>query len=170
MSGLKFELDTPAPVNPKLLSKDDAIIVFNYLLEGKTPNQIKYLTKFPEAKIKLLEKRLSEIKDMIVRILNRQAWLSRPIYGDPDPETGEVECIDEGEICPVPQTLTKLQERSVELISNDYDVSEPLFNTNDISELVSGIYTVIERLVVTSNSTGDATYDWFKERLTSSAE
>ena len=168
MSLVKKYSDTE-PVVISLLAQDKAIQAFNLLLEGKSIIEVKHELSIPSAQVKLLETRFIEIRDMIERIIRHEAKLVR--------EEGHFEISDEIEgvqtwivdteevLCPVPSSLSKLQERSVELIGNDYDINEPLFDTDDLNILVTAINYAVSTLVSHSNITNDATFDWWKSKV-----
>lgn len=163
---IKYD-DAVAPKLP-LLKEDEALAVFNALVEGKTVSQIKHILYLPTDKVSLLESRLIEIRDMMINIVNRRSNLvDEEGHYEINEETGESTYIVDVEqvICPVPSSLGKLVERSIQIITKDYDFSEPLFETDNIESLLDAIEYVVTTLVTKSNSTNDATFDWWKSKV-----
>ena len=149
-----------------LLTKDEALAVFNLLKVGTTVAQIKHKLFLPTKKVKVLETRLIEVREMIEKLVKGESRLvlEESHFEEIDGVTTKV--IDVEEVrCPVPSTLSKLKERSVQLIGRDYDISEPLFETDDINTLVTAINYVVEQLVLHSNNTNNDTFSWWKSKV-----
>ena len=160
--------ETPTP-SSTLLTQQEAMDAFDLFLEGKTAGEIKLMLCLSNtAKVKTLEKRLVDIIDMMERIVKREARLVREEgHNETNEETGEQTWVVDIEevICPVPSTQTKLNERALELVSNDYDVTEPLFATDDVMELVTGLNYVIDKVIKYSESDGSGTFDSWKSKV-----
>jgi len=168
MGLIKVYNETPVTPQSHLLDQLDAIEAFDLFVAGKTVSEVFHILCLDINKLKTLYTRLTEVIDMMERIVKREAWLVREeSHIEVNEETGEqTKVIDvEGVICPVPTTIAKLKERCLELVQNDYDVSEPLFATDNVMDLVDGLNYVIEQVIVNSNITKDATYSWWAEQV-----
>jgi hypothetical protein len=141
-----------------LLSKDQALAVFDLFVNGNNAIGIKHKIGIPVDKSKLLYNRLCEIREMIERIVLRKAKLVKE-EGHFEEETWVIDV--EEVLCPVPTTIEKLKERSLELI----DISEPLFIVNNVEELVTGINTVIDKFIQYSSPGHDADFNWWKQKV-----
>jgi hypothetical protein len=161
--GLQRNLEEITPTSPILLSETEALAAFNLFMLGKSVNQVKHTLYLPTIKLSLLYVRLMEMREMIDRIVKHEAKLVREV-GHYDEEGNYVIDTPE-ELCPVPQSLSMLIQRSLQLISQDYNVSEPLFDTDDISVLMTAITYVITQLVIQTNSTNNASYSWYKDKI-----
>jgi hypothetical protein len=144
-----------------LVSKDKALEIFDLLVEGNNIIKVKYETFTSVEQVKKLNGKFVEIRDMMERIVKHQAWLKRPVLD----EQGNV--IEEGELCPVPQSEAKLIERSLQLINNDYDFgAEPLFDVQSVEEVQDAVEYIVHTIITHSNLTNDADYDWWKSKVT----
>lgn len=154
------------PTNELLLDQNQALEAFGLFLQGKTPNQVRRIMFLPVNKLERLHLRFVEVREMIERIVKHEARLVREVGHYEEVDGEQVWIIDTPEeLCPVPQTLAKLKERSLQLVMNDYDISEPLFATDDMTTLVNALNYVIEQIILHSNSTNDATFDWWKTQV-----
>lgn len=155
--------------NDILLNEEQALSAFDLFVEGSTPLVIKHKLFLPINKIKNLEVRLVEVREMIERIVKHEARLVREEghWTETTEDIPSEYIVDVEEVlCPVPQTLSKLKERSLELVLKDYNATEPLFATDDMNTMVTALNYVIEEIIKHSNEANDATYEWWKDKVT----
>lgn len=152
--------DNPQNTPETLLTQDQATTAFDHFIQGKTPVQVKHLMFLPLVKLETLYNRLVKIRQMIERIAKGEARLVRE-ESHIDPNTGEKVIDVPEQLAPVPASLEELKATSLQLIQNDYDISEPLFQANSIEELQAGLNYVIEQIILHSNQANDATFDWW---------
>lgn len=150
---------TVAENGETLLTQEQALQAFDLFSQGKSTFEVKCTMFLPEDKLILLYDRLVEMRLMLERLVKGEAHLT---YGETNPETGEV---TEDTFVPSPTNMTELIQAGLQLINRDYDISEPLFQSDSISELIAGIQLVLMQIVQKSNSTNDATFDWWKSQI-----
>lgn len=151
-----------------LLSTQDALDAFDLFVLGVSITDVKHQLFLPESKLKTLYQRLVETRLMIERIMKGEARLVREEgHYEVDEVTQEqVWLVDVEEVlAPIPETIEELKSISLTLVSKDYDVTEPLFNTNNVEDLVNGINYIIDKIIQHSNTTNNATFDWWKQQI-----
>lgn len=167
--GLLDRYKTTTETSSNLLNQEQAIAAFDLFLQGKTIGEVRLLLCLNEAKLKTLYTRLVEIIDMMERIVKREARLVREEgHWEVNGETGEQTWVVdvEEEICPVPSTLEKLHERALQLVQNDYDITEPLFDTDNVMDLVDGLNYVIDQVIINSEANQSGTFESWKAKVT----
>jgi hypothetical protein len=161
-------IQAPAPV---VFTVEQSVIIFNLHKEGKPALAIAQELGLNTNRVKILLLRFAEIRDMMERIIKGEAHLEKgyTIPAEYD-EIGEVvveAIVIEPVMVPVPQTLTKLIERSLELIDKDRPMSEdPIFTANTIEEVVEAVALVATEVIRLSKLEQDGTFDWWKDILT----
>ena len=150
------------PIN--LLSGDAAKQAFDLFKVGKGPKAVRFAMKLPLTTTKTLEIRFGQIRDMMERIVRGEAYFQQEeSHIEIDEESGESTTIIDVEEVKVPAstTITTLKARSLELISQDHDMSEPLFAANSIEEVVDVLNYMIEEIIKYSNPTQDSLFpEW----------
>lgn len=166
--GLLDRYKTVITPSSNLLTQQQAMDAFDLFISGKSVGEVRLILCLGFNKVKTLETRLIEIIDMMERIVKREARLVREEgHYEVNEETGEQTWIVDVEevICPVPSTLAKLKERSLELVQNDYDVTEPLFDTDNVLDLVDGLNYVIEQVIINSEPNQSGTFESWKAKV-----
>jgi hypothetical protein len=150
-------------VTDTLLTKEQAIIAFDLFVQGGNVNSVKHQLHVPASKVETLYQRLVEIREMIERVVKGEAKLVHE-EGHYDREGNYI--VDTPTVyAAVPNTLEDLQSTCLALVANDYDISEPLFETDNLMDLVDGLNYVIEKIIQYSNATNDASFDWWKFKI-----
>lgn len=162
--------------NTVIFTVTEAIDIFNLHRDGKGALSIAMSKSYDVNRVKTLLLRFAEIRDMMERIVKRQAVLNRipAVPATYDEETGEelTPAVPEQiEYVPVPQTFEKLVERSLELINKDHPVSEdPIFEANSVEEIINGVGYIVSEIIRVSKLEKDGTFDWWKEQVTLTEE
>jgi hypothetical protein len=152
--------------NPNLVTAAQAVAIYDHDFNGLNAIDIFHkVSSITISQINVTISKLTEIKDMMKRIVLHKAWLERPVK-EWNEELGEFEITDPGELCPVPSTFSNLVERCIELINQDYPLDQdPIFEATSLEDVLEAFSYIVNSIIKNSTSTKDATFDWWKGRV-----
>jgi hypothetical protein len=167
MEQLQQKLDTIQVIaNSSLLTQEKALDAFALLLDCKGKYFIAHTLSVLPDKVEKLNEKLIGIRNIMTRLILGTEIHTQEI-SHIDEETGST-IIDAAAIYyPVPTTLVDLQNATLVAIStnNEYDIGQGLFILS-LEDMIAGVNTVIEQLVESTNSTNDATFEWWSAKIT----
>ena len=163
--GIVKEYEQPtAPVSP-LMNLAGATAVFNLLLVNKQINHIKYATGVSTSKIKWFISRVIRIRDLSENLVKGLVIKTAEV-NHIDEETGEVVIDTPAVLYASPTSITDLKNKLVESLANNYELTDILYDATSPTELSTAVKYVAEKLINYSNIANDATFSWWKGKVT----
>lgn len=160
------KLDGALPAEPQLLGVTDATDAFNLFLENKTAGQVKHSLELPRNKLVGLFSRLQRIQ-VIMEELVKGTCLKTAETGEYD-EEGIYTVLTPVVYYDIPTGMIPIKNSVVEVLGDRYgdNVSDILYDTEDITELTTAVKYVVGKLINYTNSTNDAVFAWWEGKIT----